>query len=233
MNVRKSRRLSYLLSVTAHVALLGLFWIISFDLDYDDDQWVEIGFGTSGIEGSAGAVGNQLEGVRREEAEAEESSSSAAETEQQEVNLPEAENTSENDVTTKSEQSEHYGRSAAAETPRREERSSSVSRGNRTSGAGSLGYDIDWGGRGKRKLLTTPPILPTYPAGVNKEIDIRLRFTILPDGTVGGVIPLTKADTRLENAAMNALRQWRFERLPSGQRNVVQTAIIVFPYRLR
>lgn len=76
-------------------------------------------------------------------------------------------------------------------------------------------------------------MLPAYPSGVDKEINIKLRFSILPDGTVGTIIPLTKADTRLEDAAINSLRQWRFEALNPSQSNLEQTAVIVFPYRLR
>ncbi|MDP4174640.1 MAG: TonB family protein [Bacteroidota bacterium] len=92
------------------------------------------------------------------------------------------------------------------------------------------GYGIDWGGRGIRKVYSY--IIPKYPEGVYKEADVKLRFTILPDGTVGNIITLVKADARLESSAVRSLRQWRFEPLPGGQR-FVQTAIIVFPYRLR
>ena len=76
-------------------------------------------------------------------------------------------------------------------------------------------FDIEWGGTGKRKIYSYN--IPAYPAGVSKEIDVKLRFSILPDGTVGRIFPLIKADTRLETAAINSLRQWRFEPLPSGQ----------------
>ena len=60
--------------------------------------------------------------------------------------------------------------------------------------------------------------LPSYPEGVSKEIDVKLKFTILPDGTVGKILPLIKADTRLELAAINSLRQWRFEPLPENRK---------------
>jgi protein TonB len=96
---------------------------------------------------------------------------------------------------------------------------------------GNFGFDIDWGGKGTRKIYSF--ILPQYPEGVKKEVNIKLQFTILPDGTVGTIIPKMKADTRLENAAINSLRQWRFEALSSNQRQVEQTAVIVFPYRLQ
>ena len=75
--------------------------------------------------------------------------------------------------------------------------------------------------------------LPQYPEGVKKEVDIKLQFTILPDGTIGTIIPKIKADTKLENAAINSLRQWRFEALDGSQKQVEQTAVIIFPYRLQ
>lgn len=98
-------------------------------------------------------------------------------------------------------------------------------------GKGKYGFEIDFGGKGTRKIYSYS--LPKYPEGVAKEIDVKLRFTILPDGTVGKIFPLIKADTRLENAAINSLRQWRFEPLPDKQKQAVQTAVIVFPYRLQ
>ena len=88
------------------------------------------------------------------------------------------------------------------------------------------GYEIDWGGKGTRKIYNFH--VPTFPEEISKEADIRLRFTILPDGTVGTVMILTTADTRLENTAINALKQWRFEPLPSGQKQLEQPAIMVF-----
>jgi protein TonB len=103
--------------------------------------------------------------------------------------------------------------------------------GNNTEAEGNFGFDIDWGGKGTRKIYSF--ILPQYPDGVKKEVNIKLQFTILPDGTVGTIIPKMKADTKLENAAINSLRQWRFEALSSSQKQVEQSAVIVFPYRLQ
>lgn len=98
-------------------------------------------------------------------------------------------------------------------------------------GEGGAGFDIQWGGNGTRKIYSY--VIPDYPDGVNKEIDIRLKFTIKPDGTVGSIFLLTKADTRLENAAINSLWQWRFEPLSQNQVQGDQSAVIIFPYRLQ
>ena len=95
----------------------------------------------------------------------------------------------------------------------------------------NFGFEIDFGGRGKRKIYSYA--LPSYPEGVTKEIDVKLKFTIQPDGTVGKIIPLIKADTKLEFAAINSLRQWRFEPLPESQKKLEQSAVIIFPFRLQ
>ncbi len=96
---------------------------------------------------------------------------------------------------------------------------------------GNYGFKIDFGGKGIRKIYSYE--LPSYPPGVHKEIDVKLKFSILPDGTVSTIIPLIKADTRLETAAINSLRLWRFEPIPKGKKQVVQWVTIVFPYRLK
>lgn len=91
------------------------------------------------------------------------------------------------------------------------------------------GYSISFGGR-VRKIYSYR--IPKYPEGVTKQIDIRLKFTILPDGSIGQIFTLTKADSRLENAAISSLRLWRFEPLEDNMAKQEQTAVIVFPFRL-
>ncbi len=87
--------------------------------------------------------------------------------------------------------------------------------GSRGSGTGKgMGFgDIEWGGGGNRVVLQKH--LPKFPEGVKTSAHIKIRFTVLPDGTVGKIIPLQKADPRLEKAAMDALRKWRFNALNS------------------
>lgn len=95
-------------------------------------------------------------------------------------------------------------------------------------GAG-LGFgDIDWGGGGNRIVLNKK--IPVFPPGVNTSAQIKIRFIVKPDGTVSQMIPLQKADPRLEKAAMDALRQWRFNPLKENKEMV---GIIPFTFRLR
>ncbi len=92
-------------------------------------------------------------------------------------------------------------------------------------------FSIDFNGKRKRAIYSY--VLPEYPNGVEKEANIVLKFIIQPDGTVANIIPIIKADSRLEIAAINALKNWRFEPLPQQLPQLKQEAIIVFPYRLQ
>ena len=82
-------------------------------------------------------------------------------------------------------------------------------------GAGDGFGDIDWGGGGNRVLLSKK--LPQFPKSVKSNARIELRFKVLPDGTVSQVIPLQKADPALEQAAINAIKQWRFNPLADNK----------------
>lgn len=92
------------------------------------------------------------------------------------------------------------------------------------------GFGINWGGR-IRKIYSYR--IPDYPSGVAKEIDVKLRFSILPDGSVSRITILQKVDSRLEQVATDALRLWRFEPLPSNSEQRTQIASITFPFRLK
>jgi hypothetical protein len=95
-------------------------------------------------------------------------------------------------------------------------------------GKGSGFGDIEWGGGGNRIVLNKP--LPKFPSGVNYNAELKFKFTVLPDGTVGRIVPLQKADPRLEAAALAALRQWRFNVL---KQDVVMEGIIPLTFVLR
>ena len=82
-----------------------------------------------------------------------------------------------------------------------------------------------------RDILSNP--LPSYPEGLNKNAAIRIRFTVLPDGTVSssGMVPVRKENSVLEELSMQSLRLWRFSPLPAGDtRN--QSGIITFIYKV-
>lgn len=229
---RKVSNLSYLISFAAHLLLLLLLWFINFSLEYKPKDFVEISFGNSGQTGSSGAIGDQLNKTEENAKPIEEIVEETQNKEVKDVELARAKSVDETNIISPADKSKETKKENRTETIRRENSNvNTKGQGNLTDGKGSLGFDIDWGGMGTRKIYSY--ILPEYPEGVQKEIDIRLRFSIKPDGTVGSVTLLTKADTRLEQAAINSLWQWRFEPLPQTAKQINQSAVIVFPYRLR
>ena len=214
-----------------HAIAILLFLLINLSFDYVPSEYVELSFGISDQTGSSGAQGNKINIIKEIPKPSEIEQSKEKNPEVKEVDLPIAVNTEdENIIKPANNEKETAEQSNEINTETTVSNSKSSEEGN-SSVEGNFGFDIDWGGKGTRKIYSF--ILPQYPEGVKKEVNIKLQFTILPDGTVGTIIPKMKADTRLENAAINSLRQWRFEALSSNQRQAEQTAVIVFPYRLQ
>lgn len=95
-------------------------------------------------------------------------------------------------------------------------------------GGAGLGLgDIEWGGGGNRIVLYK--VLPKYPPGYNVSAQIKIKFTVSPEGVVISMLPLQKGDPILERVAMDALRQWRFNRLKD---NKEMYGIITFTFRV-
>jgi len=88
--------------------------------------------------------------------------------------------------------------------------------------------DIDWGGGGNRIVLSKKP--PRFPTGANISGEITLKFIVKPDGTISKIMVLKKADPALENAAIEALRQWRFNAIRD---TLDMEGIIPFKFRLK
>jgi len=95
----------------------------------------------------------------------------------------------------------------------------------------SVGYSVQWGGGGTRKLLTGD--LPEYPEGVNTQAQIKLEAVVHPNGRVRSVRPVQKADTRLEDAALKEVQLWVFEPLGQSVPQRDQTCVITFNFVLR
>jgi TonB family protein len=69
-----------------------------------------------------------------------------------------------------------------------------------------------------RQVLFKPRQFPEVELDV--EVTIRLKFWVLPDGTVADVVPLQRGDVRLERAAIEYLKNWRFTPVPRDQPQV-------------
>ncbi len=201
------------ISIIVHLLILLLLMAFTFSPEYDNTEYVTIGFGTIGKTSSSGTITKKE--PKRE----------VKKKEKEEVVVPKVKNSDEtNEVSVPPKKKE-----VVKEVVKKKE--ATKGREESGEGVGKFGFELDFGGKGKRKIYSYS--IPAYPAGVSKEIDVKLKFTIMPDGSVGRIFPLRKADTRLEAAAINSLRQWRFEALPSGQEMKSQSAVITFPFRLQ
>lgn len=224
-------RVSYSASVIFHLILLLLFLLINLSYEYKTKDYVELSFGVLGGAGSSGATGTEFDEVLEKAELQEKDITKNKNLEVKEVELPKAKNTDFSDITPAQKDKEVKKETIKQTEQRVSENATGDKKGNLNQGTGDFGFHFEGGGLGTRKIYSY--VIPAYPEGVNKEIDIRLKFTIKPDGTVGSIFLLSKADTRLENAAINSLWQWRFEPLNANQVQGDQTAVIVFPYRLQ
>jgi outer membrane biosynthesis protein TonB len=232
MYSKKKSGISYTISFVLHAIVIALLLLINLSFDYNPSEFVELSFGNTNETGSSGAQGNKIDIVNETPPQSEKETTEEKSTEVKEVELPAAKNTEdENIIKPASDKKEIAEKKTEINTESAVSNSNSIEKGNNSETEGNFGFDIDWGGKGTRKIYSF--ILPQYPEGVKKEVNIKLQFSILPDGTVGTIIPKIKADTRLENVAINSLRQWRFEPLGPNQKQVEQMAVIVFPYRLQ
>ena len=220
---------SYLLSIAFHLILILIFLTVNFSIEYDEDEYVTIGFGTFGKVSSTGAAGIE----DKKDKTPEKTEPAKEKKEEKKVELPKTENTDTENIVKAAEPKKEEEKPVEEKVKPLVSKEESDTKGKDITGEGegNFGFEIDFGGKGIRKIYSYS--LPAYPEGVSKEIDVKLRFTILPDGSVGKIFPLIKADTKLEMAAINSLRQWRFEPLPNRQKQNEQIAIIVFPYRLQ
>ena len=89
-------------------------------------------------------------------------------------------------------------------------------------------FDIE-GPAAQRKVLYKPREFPEIQ--LDTEVNIRLKFWVLPDGSVGEVLPLQRGDIRLERAAIEYLRNWRFTPVAPNQPKV--WGIIPITYKLQ
>ncbi len=223
------KNISYLFSVAFHILLLLIFMLINFSVDIDDSEYVTIGFGSGLSMGSPGPVGVDQ---KTEKDILKEEKQPVKKEEQKKVELPETKNKDEENIITPADKKKNK-ETSDADNVKPISAKDNKTKGSELAGEGEggFGFEIDFGGKGTRKIYSYN--LPEYPEGVSKEIDVKLRFTILPDGTVGKIFPLIKADARLELTSINSLRQWRFEPLPRNAKQIEQTVVIIFPYRLQ
>jgi colicin import membrane protein len=81
-----------------------------------------------------------------------------------------------------------------------------------------VSYSLD-GPVGSRRVLRRPvPSSPDWVGTRGLDLTVTVRFQVMPDGTVkpGAVIKKTSGFPDIDQRALKALRQWRFESVPDG-----------------
>ncbi len=106
-----------------------------------------------------------------------------------------------------------------------------VGEGPGTTAGSGVSMALEWTGGGTRRKLSGA--LPAYPAGESSDAQIRLEALVTPDGRVRNVRPVQKANARMEDVAIRAVRIWTFEALPPGVVQKDQTCLITFNFRVR
>ena len=73
-------------------------------------------------------------------------------------------------------------------------------------------------------------VIPTYPEGVQQSLKVKIKFDVLPDGSVTNIVVIQKANPQFEFNSLGAISQWKFS---SISQNVVRKGIITFIYELK
>jgi protein TonB len=227
MFVKEPRNISYLISFSFHLVLALLFIFLKVSSSIKAEEYLLIGFGSgSGIGSPGGSVENKKMSEPKIISE-----KNVVKKNEKKIDLPKSKQIDDKNVITAVNK-----KNLDKEKDSNVKPLTSASKKNNVadqggSGSGGFGFELDFGGKGMRRIYSYN--LPEYPEGVSKEIDVKLRFTILPDGTVSKIFPVIKADARLELASINSLKNWRFEPLPKSAKQIDQTVVITFPYRLQ
>ncbi|MGA1308202.1 MAG: hypothetical protein ACO30M_09980, partial [Candidatus Kapaibacteriota bacterium] len=71
-------------------------------------------------------------------------------------------------------------------------------------------------------------VLPPSPSNLDKNVNVTIEFTVLPDGTVGDMHPATKGDPALESISLKTLKKWRFNAIDT---DIVMKGQITFTFK--
>lgn len=78
-------------------------------------------------------------------------------------------------------------------------------------------------------LKRTHSIMPTWPGSAGDGVEgwVRLRFTVLPDGSVSDiVVEEAEPASVFDSSAVDALKQWKFEPVELDGKKIAQRAEI-------
>jgi TonB family protein len=86
------------------------------------------------------------------------------------------------------------------------------------------------GGIGGRGWLRHPKSSARYPEGASGTGRVVLSFTVLPNGTITNIRPVSSADPALQRAAINALKSAKAKPLPEDSPQEAHSHTIPFNF---
>lgn len=92
-------------------------------------------------------------------------------------------------------------------------------------------YMISWEGVNRGEPIYAP--LPEYPEGLDVEGNVKIKITVLPDGSMGDLLVTKKLNATLESVTLNKMQSWRFRPLKDSEPQVNQTATITYRFELQ
>jgi hypothetical protein len=97
-------------------------------------------------------------------------------------------------------------------------------------GKKGIGFSIS-GALSQREIIKQ--VIPSYPKGYEERTKVVVKLTVAPDGNVSKLLLLKTGGAVFDNITLEALREWRWERLPVGSKQVYQEGVITFFYELK
>ncbi len=89
-------------------------------------------------------------------------------------------------------------------------------------------YAISWNGVARALVAGNRP---EFPPGAESGGVVKIRIVVNPAGDVVSMVPVQKSGARLDEAAMAAIRTWRFSRLERNYPQVNQSAVATFVFK--
>ncbi len=89
-------------------------------------------------------------------------------------------------------------------------------------------YAISWNGVARALVAGNRP---EFPRGAESGGVVKIRIVVNPAGDVISMVPVEKSGARLDEAAMSAIRTWRFSRLERNYPQVNQSAVATFVFK--
>lgn len=99
-----------------------------------------------------------------------------------------------------------------------------------TGGKKGMPFSIT-GALATRKILRK--VIPSYPAGYEERTKVEVKLTVEPGGEVKMLLLLKTGGAIFDRITLEALREWKWERLPPNAEQVEQEGIITFYYELK